>query len=735
MPRKRINLHGQDLYYAKDLAYECVLSSTFFSRNDVLPYLIHFGHTDYVSLDGYNELKRLAIVLQDCYSMNKAAEILGLDDYAISNVYDLLSQKFHCLRLNGHIFFKQSEIDAYAQLHHSSLPVSAYISDCLGQNVLYLNELRNIAVQNHIKILDRRIPGDVIFEYLYPAERRISFYDNKCIVQNNSPLEMLKSATNISIEKMFSNYFTINVSAPESRQLFYEFYLEKMNNAHSQNTYKIAVAYLNALYSIYKHLNKEIYLYSVEEMRAKVLPASWSNNKTAMQFYQFIKENPQYNFTPSLSYKYKANYDKTANKEIYTDAEWNALFNYLNDIPRHIQKAYASWVYTQYWVIMLIYLTSAIRLIDIVDSGPLRLENTRFISQGELINNPITLGEAQTIVNHFREIIEGTAIQKTGAYKHYYPLLSLTEAVGTGLSILEYHRIINDETSLFTVRMVNAARISERFEDIPLDFSTTKATKTLLTFVHNETNSGGAYGLVQAMRSHKMSPSHYSETTSIYLQKSGLEGDSNEIAKSLCERGVFGWLYKDMLEFIGKDISSIEQTTTQIEELRREYKPEELERVSGFLLNENQKQKEVLQALSGYTKGNIKAFLISIGNGSTASNQETLPCIRGKVCANAQNNPEACLLCRYSLKTTYTLQLLNDKVLEYLDLIEKVPSGDYAKRIKYTYMIQRILLILMDAKKWFSKYDKHFINSFVNLPEIQRHLYSIPNEKFLQIGD
>ena len=45
--------------------------------------------------------------------------------------------------------------------------------------------------------------------------------------------------------------------------------------------------------------------------------------------------------------------------------------------------------------------------------------------------------------------------------------------------------------------------------------------------------------------------------------------------------------------------------------------------------------------------------------------------------------------------------------------------------------IQQLLLIIMDAKTWYDKYDKKFLTAYFDFKTIQKALDRIPDYKFL----
>lgn len=734
--KKRINLNGQDLYYAEDILKFHNVSSTFFQRKEVAHHLIHFGTKIYLTKENYLRYDRLATLEDEYYTLVQVIAKLHLEDYTLNNVDDILSQVFYSQEYMGHIFYEKSEIDAAENEYAStSFPISTLLSKHAEEPVIFAQEFLHYAHNKKIPLLGMKNAQKFAIPFLFSPSALTYIFDNLCICADFSEIDnLLYHCSQIDIESLFDNYIPLDPNKPKTHTLMRDFFFARINKSHSPRTIALAVQYIKDLAPIYSNTYKEIFYYSVQQVYTDLFTQRWCNTSIGMKFLQYVKKNCDYGFASGINFLYKAN-NKPTSDDIYDYNDWLAAYDYINHIELHIKNAYANRNYAQYWFIMMCYFTSAIRIIDILNVGSLGLDDTRYIERDILLTNPLSLGEAQGIVNTFKNIIESTLIVKTSAHKHFIVHLPMVEAMGTAIAILEYHRIKNDDNNIFTIRNVAETRIRDKFPDLPIKFVTTKATKTLLTYTHNElerSGTGNAYALISSMRSHKSGKnSIFSETTSIYLQHAKLDGDIQNIAWHVCSRGAFGWLYLAMLAYTGGRIGSLEEATTQIDSLKHRISAESLENLSGFLNEEQLYQKQILHEIGGYTKGNIETFLKCIGTSFAASKTDTIFCIKGKYCAT--HSVDDCLFCRYSVPTTYTLKLLGDRLIIMLDELQSIPFSDTIDRAKLTYFIQRALFILMDAKESFDKYDPKFIQAFVDLPQIKEKLNVIPDMKFIPI--
>lgn len=736
---KRINLHGEDLYYLDDLIEKHHLSSTYAIKSNIINRVIHFGNKDYVTKENYIYIDQLAAYETSCYSVTEAIAKTGLTDYTLSSHEALLSMVFTPIEYDGIVFYPREEVDAMAaNLCNSLFPVSDICSLACGEHVVYINELYHYAYKQKTELLGRRNPAISMVRMLFPSESIVDIHGN-IAVRCSVPIDvLLESCSKVSLANILDNMLSpFKPSMINTIALMRRFYNNKVNASDSPRIYDVAMQYASPLHRVYKHLKKEIYDYTEDELKAEVLGKPWCNNKTAMQFLQFVKENVDNGFGSGLTFVYRALYQRNSLPYIYSYGEWSELYDYLTDLDRHVLKAYEDRVYAQYWAVMAVYLTSLIRISDIISLKSLHFEGERYIRANELIKHPLELHEAVAITDVFRHHLELIPTVKTDQLKHYYPVIEVAPTIATAMCILEHHRIREDDIRLFTINTANSDRIADKFNEIPVRFQTTKATKTLATMLHAKAEENGqtnALYLVSAARSHRIH-NGFSETTSIYLQESKLEGDPKEIARYVCRRGVFGWLYIAMLKYINNEIPSLENATTQVEQLKRRIEPKQAERIADFLQNAEHEQKAVLKQLSTYSRENISSFLMQLGTANTATSLPETYCIFGKSCSKARIEPTACLHCYSSLKTNYTLELIGKNLSALLSRMKEITLSNITERQKLTFQIQKLLFILMDAKSWYNKYDPKFLSAYVDLPRIQAALSAIPDYKFLQLEE
>lgn len=736
---RKIYLNGLELLYVEDLITKYGLTSTYMSRANIMDRIRHLGGKDFATREDYEYIEELAKHETSGYTINQTIAVTGLTDYTLSSHEAMFSEIFASNEFGGVIYYAKDEVDKLAEeLRDMAFPVSEFCSRICGENVIYINELYHYANDKKVELLGRRKPAIKMARMLFPSDALVDIHGNLAVRSPGSIDDLLESCRKISLANILDNLLSpYNPNLINTVALMRRFYSARLNASESPRIYNIAISYANDLNRAYRNLRKEIYDYTEEELVSEVLGTDWCNNQIVMKFLQYVKTTAGNGFGDGMTFIYKNPTGPKENPDIYSYAEWGALYDYLTDISRHVGKAYEDRVYCQYWTAMLVHMTSLIRVSDIVSLRTLHLDGERFVRSGELLRHPLELGEAVTISDIFRIAMESLRTVKTDQLKHYYTVIEVAPAIATAVCILEYHRIRENDNRMFTVRAVPTDRIDEKFDGIPVHFQSTKATKTLATMLHAKAEENGvtnALYLVSAARSHRTHDG-FSEVTSFYLQESMLEGDPREIAWYVCRRGVFGWLYIAMLEYIGGKIGSLEGATTQIEALKARLAPEQAEMIADFLHNAEREQRSLLKQLGQYSRKNIVSFLMNIGTDRAASGVSETYCIFGTACAKCRADQTTCLRCNASLKTNYTLGLINEKLGDLVARMHSIPDQNITERQKITYQIQQLLFVLMDAKDWFDKYDPRFLDAYVDLPQLQRDLMAIPGSKFLQIEE
>lgn len=246
---KRINLHGEDLYYLNDLIEEHHLSSTYAIKSNIIDKVIHFGDKDYVNKENYIYIDQLATYETNCYSVTEAIVRTGLTDYTLSSHEALFNMLFTAIEYDGIVFYPREEVDALAAKLHSSLfPVSDVCSLACGEPVVYINELYHYAHRQKTELLGRRNPAMSMARMLFPAESLVSIHGN-IAVRCSGPIDiLLESCSKVSLANILDNLLSpFNPSMINTIALMRRFYNNKMNASNSPRIYDVAIQYASYL--------------------------------------------------------------------------------------------------------------------------------------------------------------------------------------------------------------------------------------------------------------------------------------------------------------------------------------------------------------------------------------------------------------------------------------------------------------------------------------------------------
>ena len=168
------------------------------------------------------------------------------------------------------------------------------------------------------------------------------------------------------------------------------------------------------------------------------------------------------------------------------------------------------------------------------------------------------------------------------------------------------------------------------------------------------------------------------------------------------EIGLFGWLYKDVLECIDEKTGE-----HQVKIIKDEVSPVKLDGYANFLLNEQKNRKDVFKEVIAYDK----EFLYKILEGKNVSKVRDICCVK-KNCPYPTS--DRCELCKYAVPTVHALHLIGQETLELLERLQ-TNANTIIDRNKYSYQLFKLLLTLKEAKE---ELGIDFVNTFASYEEI-----------------
>lgn len=526
-------------------------------------------------------------------------------------------------------------------------------------------------------------------------------------------------------------------------QTYGEMVLEKLNNSNQTNI----INYVNYLFN---SLNRLLNLIECEFINIK------EDNIPNLLKDDLLSANDRLNITQYINYlklKYPAEckFKKTYNSyiqskerkddDIYTENEWSNYLSYLTNIDIHIEKAFNDFIYARTWLYAILHFSLAWRKEDILNIQMLDFLDVSKYDLEWFKENTFTLTEAQTVINDIKRVLDGTVTLKTGAIKHFIIYNNLIVPTAIAFIITENHRYKNNFKTLFNIKSnMNKSDFSKIFDNNLDGFQNRKANRTLLSYIYStatkmEGYTDISYSMATYARSHIVNNSGVSETTAQYISAINKDGQVLDVSKQLFRRGIFGWLYKTILDLSYENkYEDMEAMTIAIETLKDNLDINSMEGLSYYLQNEAKSRAEIINTLLNSSKIELKELINNLIQGNLVSKEQDTYCINTKNCPYPLETK--CYCCKYSIPTNYTLLIIGEELKTLITKLESTSNDDTFNRRKYTYQIVKLLVVLKEAKTEFDKIDKNYIKSFLNLDKIQESLNKIKDEKFLMIkGD
>lgn len=488
----------------------------------------------------------------------------------------------------------------------------------------------------------------------------------------------------------------------------------------------------NALKTMLFLMDKEITEYSNMELVSLIKNNEFTSTtkQHAIWFLKYIyKEQPEkccFNVEATLLKREKLK----AEDDFYSPEEWTAFINNFFDVDRHLEHAYEDYRFARYWLYSILHMSLAWRKSDVLNIPTLEiLGDVGIYTLAWFESNIFTLIDAQKIINCIKLPVEQYCIQKTGARKHFnIPRIALIPTA-IAFIVCEQWRRKRCDAMLFGKFTVYTKEIAELF-GLKTEFSSLKANRTLLSFFNEKASeinelSGQAGVLTSYMRSHKTTMMGNSDTTTIYLHSTYDERESISMAKQIVDRGAFGWLYHELLEMSGNEKTTFKENTNQIAELRKNVSPQQVETISSIVYSIAKERDMLLEEIYSLHDVEIKEKATMLLCGSLLSKSNDIYCLMSNRCPYPTENN--CILCRYSIPTTFSLMLVGKELKR---LLLELGNQSKTDRIRLTYQIGKLITILKEA---ISEFGYEYIKTYIDYEEINKLItIESPNMVFLE---
>lgn len=502
-----------------------------------------------------------------------------------------------------------------------------------------------------------------------------------------------------------------------------------------------------ALETMLSLMDKEITEYSNEELSELIKDGSFtvSQKQHAVWFLKYIynKEPDRFKFNVEMSMLRRETIRQEA--DFYTHEEWADFIDVFFDVDRHIEKAFGNCFYARCWLYALLHMSLAWRKADVLNIPA--LENLIGISKYTLEwfdGNTFSIADAQGVVNNVKLAAEQYHTQKTGAKKHFN--IPQTALIPTAIALIiceQWRRREHDREEDTEKNKENSIKLFGRFRadtkkmtdmfGLKTDFLSMKANRTLLSMFNEkaggmEALSEKAGTLTSYMRSHKTSKMGNSNITTVYLHSTYDEKESVSMGKQSIDRGFFGWLYDKLLDMAGSKLRTFKENTELIAQIKEVIPAWKAEGISGALYGIVKEREMLLGEIYSWHEDEIKEKTELLFSGKLLSRTDDVSCLMSGRCPYPTE--DKCMLCRYSIPTTFSLTMAGDELMRLLTEFGKTDAEDVIDRINLTYQIGKLIMVLKEA---IDRFGYEYIETYINYEEINELIKKeTPNMIFVE---
>ena len=482
-------------------------------------------------------------------------------------------------------------------------------------------------------------------------------------------------------------------------------------------------------------MDKEITEYSDEELAGLIRDNSFTTaaRQYAVWFLTYIYNQKPEQFMFSLEMSMLRRETVRGEEDFYPPEEWASFAAVFFDIDRHIEKAFADCFYARSWLYVLLHMSLAWRKSDVLNIPA--LENLIDISEYTLEwfeENAFSIADAQQVINHVKLAAEQYHTQKTGAKKHFNIPQAALLPTAVALIICEQWRRKKGQAVLFEKFYADTKKMTELF-GLETDFLSMKANRTLLS-MFNETAggmaglSGKAGTLTSYMRSHRTSKMGNANITKVYLRSTYNEDESVAMGKQSIDRGFFGWLYDRLLDLADNKRGTFKENTELIVQMKEALPARKVESISGALYGIIKEREMLLNEIYSWQEDEIKEKTELPFSGKLMSRTEDVSCLVSGRCPYPTE--DKCMLCRYSIPTTFSLAMAGDELKRLLTEFGRTNEEDVIDRINLTYQIGKLIMVLKEA---IDRFGYEYIETYIDYKEINELIKKeTPNMIFLE---
>ncbi|MCM3388157.1 hypothetical protein [Ureibacillus chungkukjangi] len=377
-------------------------------------------------------------------------------------------------------------------------------------------------------------------------------------------------------------------------------------------------------------------------------------------------------------------------KGIYDFAEYQELFNYVNNVELHKMKAISDVSnvndreysnYSSSWLYVLVHMNNAWRHSDVIHNIPrINLEELHDLNFDEkwFIDNNLSDSQANLVVNQI--IRKDIKVSKTQATSHFFCSDDLRVSFATAAILCEIrtrkiemgllsnskekkiNHIINFSNKNQVFNEIKHREFFAEFYDTEFVFRSRKMNRSLLSYLYvllvKKGKSSAALEIAQRLRSHEDF-----ETTNIYIDIPQVEID--HLSRQLFQRKEFGFIPNLIAEVIFGELTNREQRTSEIEVLSNKLGDVlKIEATSGYVNSITADKKLVANRILSMGFEEATNFLFSIQNNLLPSKEEHYQCLYSE--DGCKKRGLSCKNCPFSIPNFYALSSLTSSIEELI---------------------------------------------------------------------
>lgn len=550
------------------------------------------------------------------------------------------------------------------------------------------------------------------------------FSRDKAVSTLKHYIETLETPEDLNITKsLFIDFMTIKINAAQGRDRNI-----KVNAGNLKNMYKV----------ILRKCSDQIY--NEEQFKHLITDNTIPDyvKKLLVQFFNYsckkkgVVLNKEYVFQEKYHKK-----NPLENDDCYTPKVYNLYETYVKDIEYHISKAISSRHHANMWVYTIMLLTDCWRPGDIICEMPnFDIEATGISSFDWFENNKLSEEQCALIITQLHLKIKFSDTGKTNADLILLVIPELEMPLSYALIISELHRRsikeweINQKKTLLgsfwtgdsddTAKYLTSIRNAHLkfFEKYPLlgeEFSAKKLNSSTMTYLFFHLVENGDHDASIAVNFPQQARSHTDPSnTTPYIKLSNKDGPIDRVAVNLFKRGLFGWTYNFMVQYVTEGLciaQSLEERSMTIDNLRNEMSLSELEQWAQLLSEIRDRKQTTVQRLMKLEKLELQQLIVRIYMGKMPSKDGYGQCLSYPECPFSQRSK--CLGCHDFIPH---FQILAEASNEFRRLIKSLTEANSEANLKRdSLFLINVLVILNEACTAFGK-DK--VNSY--LPELER---------------